>query len=52
MILSNTAIIVEIAAMNINRKNTVPQIFPKVMLENTTVIVTNSKVGPASGEMP
>ena len=50
--LSNTAIIVDTAAINMNRKNKAPQNAPKVIFENTMVIDTNNKFGPASGEIP
>ena len=50
--LSNTAIMVDTAAINMNRKNNVPHKEPKDIFENTTVIVKNSKLGPASGLIP
>ena len=50
--LSKTAIIVDTAAINMNRKNNVPHKEPKDIFENTTVIVKNSKLGPASGLIP
>ena len=50
--LSKTAIIVDTAAINMNRKNNVPHKVPKDIFENTTVIVKNSKLGPASGLIP
>jgi hypothetical protein len=52
MMFSNTAIRVETAAISMNRKNKVPHIDPRYMLENTVVIDTNSRFGPASGLMP
>ena len=50
--LSKTAIIVDTAAINLNRKNYVHHKEPKDIFENTTVIVKNSKLGPASGLIP
>ena len=50
--LSKTAIIVDTAAINMNSKNNVPHKEPKDIFENTTVIVKNSKLGPASGLIP
>ena len=50
--LSNTAIMVETAAISMNRKNRLPQMVPNVIFEKTTVMVMNSRLGPASGLMP
>ena len=50
--LSNTAIMVDTAAITMNKKNRVPHKVPKDIVENTTVIVKNSKLGPASGLIP
>ena len=50
-IFSNTAIIVDIAANDINTKNRVPQILPFTIWLNTLGNVMKRRDGPASGWM-
>ena len=49
---SNTAMTVEKLANVMNRKNSMPQMRPPIMLMNTLGSVMKIRLGPASGEMP
>ena len=49
---SNTAIIVDKAANDINKKNIKPHILPPVILLNTLGRVINNNEGPLSGFTP
>ena len=52
MMFSNTAITVESAAQDINRKNRLPQIRPPIMEMNTFGNVMKIRLGPLSGFTP
>ena len=51
-IFSQTASTVENAANVMNRKNTVPQMRPPLMVLNTAAIVSNRSAGPALTSSP
>ena len=52
MIFSNTAMTVEKAAQDINKKNRLPQIRPPIMEINTFGSVMKIRLGPLSGLTP